>query len=127
MLYRSPDSLIRAIFVAVLFLNAFRIRFLVVITINGIFDVFRTCSYQSNSGSHKAVNKDAFCHFIMTTYAVRVSNPKYLVTMDKTAIYLSCAPKRTMHHKERRLCLYSSEAIAQCASQSRLLWQQFET
>ena len=43
--------------------------------------------------------KDASCHRIMTSYNLHINNPKYLVNMDETAIYLNCAPKCTVDLK----------------------------
>ena len=43
--------------------------------------------------------KDAYCHRIMTSYNLRINNPKYLLNIDETAVYLKCSPKRTMYLK----------------------------
>ena len=58
----------------------------------------RTRTVQIQNAAMQPV-KDAYCHRIMTSYNLRINNPKYLVNMDETAIYLNCAPKRTVHLK----------------------------
>ena len=35
----------------------------------------------------------------MTSYHNLIGNPKYLLNMDETAVYLNCAPNRTAHPK----------------------------
>ena len=47
--------------------------------------------------------RDVYCHRIMTSYNLRINNPKYLVDMDETAIYLNSALKRTVHLKGEKI------------------------
>ena len=38
----------------------------------------------------------------MTTYSMRVRNPKFLCNMDQTPVYMNCAPNRTVHRRGER-------------------------
>ena len=43
--------------------------------------------------------KRDFCRRLMTSFQSRISNPKYLINMDETAVHLNCTPTRTVHPK----------------------------
>ena len=38
----------------------------------------------------------------MIPYCNLICNPKYSLNMDETAMYLNCAPNRTVHPKEEK-------------------------
>ncbi len=48
-----------------------------------------------------AVKKD-FCFRVMQSYKYRINNPRYLVNMDQTAVFLNCSPTRTVDIKGKR-------------------------
>ena len=39
----------------------------------------------------------------MTSFKSHITNPKYLINMDETTVYLNCMPTRTVHPREEKL------------------------
>ena len=56
----------------------------------------RTRVSQITNAAMQPVKRD-FCRRIMTSYQSKIRDPKYLVNMDETAVYLNCTPNRTVH------------------------------
>ena len=46
--------------------------------------------------------KQDFCRCLMTSYNNTLRNPRFLVNMDETAVYLNCSPNRTVHPKREK-------------------------
>lgn len=46
--------------------------------------------------------KREHCRRVMTTYHNHIDDPRLLVNMDETAVYLNASPKRTVHRKGER-------------------------
>ena len=58
----------------------------------------RTCKSQITESAMPSVKQD-YCRNVMTSYHNLIGNPKYLLYMDETAVYLNCASNRTVHPK----------------------------
>lgn len=43
-----------------------------------------------------------YCRRVMTTYNMRVGNPKFLCNIDQTPLYMNCAPNLTVHRRSER-------------------------
>ena len=56
----------------------------------------RTRKSQITEVTMQSVKQD-FCRRLMTSYNGFKRNPRFLVNMDETAIYLNCSPNRTVH------------------------------
>ena len=39
---------------------------------------------------------------IITSFHNQINNPKFFISMEETAVYLNCSPKRTVHPKGER-------------------------
>ena len=61
----------------------------------------RTRVSQDTAAAMLPVKQD-YCRRIMMSYRQRINNPKLLINMDETAIYLNCSPKSTVHSKSDR-------------------------
>lgn len=61
----------------------------------------RTSVSQQTRNVMESVKRD-ICKRVMTTFRNRIKNPRLLVNMDETAIYLNCSPKRTVYGKGER-------------------------
>ena len=58
----------------------------------------RTCKIQITESAMQSVKQD-YCRNVMNSYHNLIGNPKYLLDMDETAVYLNCALNRTVHPK----------------------------
>ena len=56
----------------------------------------RTCKSQFTNAAMQDVKED-YCRRLMTSFKSRIDDPKYFINMDETAVYLHCAPNRTVH------------------------------
>ena len=56
----------------------------------------RTRKSQVTDAAMQQVKAD-YCRRVMTSFHNRINNPRYLINMDETAIYLNCSPVRTVH------------------------------
>ncbi len=61
----------------------------------------RTRIAQSTDAVTQAVKKD-FCFRVMQSYEARINNPRFLVNMDQTAVFLNCSRTRTVDTKGKR-------------------------
>ncbi len=73
----------------------------------------RTCVSQETSTTMLPVKCD-FCRRIMRSFHTRISDPKYLINMDETAVYLNCGPKHTVHPKGSLLLQFPLADHYQC-------------
>ena len=62
----------------------------------------RTRKSQINESEMQSKKRD-YCLNVMISYCNSVGNPKYLLNMDKTDVYLNCAPNRTVHPKREKI------------------------
>ena len=58
----------------------------------------RTRVSQITNFAMKCVRRD-YCRRLMTSFRNRINDPRFLINMDETAIYLDCYPNRTVHIK----------------------------
>ena len=56
----------------------------------------RTRVSQITNAAMQPVKRN-FCRCLMTFLKSRITNPKYLINMGETAVYLNCTPTRTVH------------------------------
>ena len=61
----------------------------------------RTRVIQIRGTAMQAV-KESYCRSIMNTIRNRIGDPKRLINMDETNVYLNCTPMRTVHPKGER-------------------------
>ncbi len=56
----------------------------------------RTRVSQTTAIAMESVCQD-FAQRLMTSYSYRIDDPRYLVNMDETAVYMNCSPNHTIH------------------------------
>ena len=58
----------------------------------------RTRVSQITDAAMHPVRRD-YCRRLMTSYRNRINDPRYLINMDETAVFLNCAPNRMVNVK----------------------------